>query len=306
LVKLDKVDNLMRLVQSAQMRAAAGIATPTLAAQNLGGSALSDAIARVATRQAEALAPRLMTLQNLNVVSYANLTWQGIRGQAEQVVSFADLAEGSHGRPDVARAAAVELENMRSIVACLHAEFSAIPAVLRLEWSSTLSEFDAAPNLRNLASLPRWAEIAYLDRRQMQTYVDWLFSQVQVSEAKATALINDVIRMALLLASHAPVDRIISGRMARPLTGVGVGVHILMTVQEPAKLRFGMQALLYRGADLIARAKVADIGALEVTAEVIHTSSVKVDLGSDVRIHFDNAASVSLAGASVTRSLFGR
>ncbi len=42
--------------------------------------------------------------------------------------------------------------------------FSGTPAVLRLEWAQTLSEFDAAPNLRNLASLPRWSEIAFVDR----------------------------------------------------------------------------------------------------------------------------------------------
>lgn len=304
--RLDKIDQLVRLVQSAQMRAAAGVATPLLAARALGTGKLVDAIAGVATRQAAVLAPRLAAVQSLNLASFASATWQGIRAQAEPAVSFGDLAEGGHGRPDVARAAAAELENFRRIVACLHAEFSAIPAVMRLEWADTLSEFDAAPNLRNLGNLPRWAEIAYLDRRQMQAYVDWLFAQIQVAQPQAVALINDVVRMCLLLASHAPVDRIIAGHMARPVTGVGVGVHIPLAVANPGRLRVGMQALLYRGADLIARAQVADIGALEVTAEVIHTVAARVDLGNDVSVHFDNAASVSLSSASAVRTLFAR
>ncbi|MDA8128536.1 MAG: hypothetical protein M0Z73_07565 [Betaproteobacteria bacterium] len=304
--RLDKIDQLVRLVQSAQMRAAAGVATPLLAARALGTGKLVDAIAGVATRQAAALAPRLAAVRGLNLASFASATWQGIRTQAEPAVSFGDLAEGGHGRPDVARAAAAELENFRRIVACLHAEFSAIPAVMRLEWADTLSEFDAAPNLRNLGNLPRWAEIAYLDRRQMQAYVDWLFAQIQVAQPQAVALINDVVRMCLLLASHAPVDRIIAGHMARPVTGVGVGVHIPLAVANPSRLRVGMQALLYRGADLIARAQVADIGALEVTAEVIHTVAARVDLGNDVSVHFDNAASVSLSSASAVRTLFAR
>ena len=306
LQQLDKVDHLVRLVQSAQMRAAAGVATPVLAARVLGTSKLGDAIANVAQRQATALAPRLAAVQSLSVASFASATWQGIRAQAEPVVSFADLAEGGHGRPDVARAAAAELENFRSIFACMHAEFSATPAVMRLEWADTLSEFDAAPNLRNLGNLARWAEIAYLDRRQMQAYVDWLFAQIQVVQPQAVALINDVVRMCLLLACHAPVDRIIAGHMARPVTGVGVGVHIPLTVADPGKLRVGMQALLYRGADLIARAQVADIGALEISAQVIHTVSARVDLGNDISVHFDNAASVSLASASAVRTLFAR
>lgn len=306
LLQLDKVDHLVRLVQTAQMRAAAGIATPLLAARALGTDKLGAAIANVAQRQVAALAPRLTAVQSLSVASFASATWQGIRAQAEPVVSFADLAEGGHGRSDVARAAAAELENFRSIVACLHAEFSATPAVMRLEWADTLSEFDAAPNLRNLGNLARWAEIAYLDRRQMQAYVDWLFAQIQVAQPQAVALINDVVRMCLLLACHAPVDRIIAGHMARPVTGVSVGVHIPLTVASPSQLRVGMQALLYRGADLIARAQVADIGALEVTAQVIHTVAAKVDLGNDVSVHFDNAASVSLSSASAVRTLFAR
>ena len=260
----------------------------------------------MATRQAEALAPRLTAIRALDIASVAAGTWQSVRTQAEQVVSFADLAEGGHGRPDVALRAATELEYIRSIVACLHAEFSGISPVLRLEWAETLSEFDAAPNLRNLANLPRWAEIGYIDRRQMQTYVDWLFAQIEPNQPQAVALVNDVVRMCLLLASHAPVDRIITGRLARPVTGVSPGIRIPLTVLDPSRLRVGMQALMYRGENVVARAVVEDLGQLEVSAHVVHTAAAKVDLGDDVRVHFDNAAMVSLNAASAKRTLFGR
>lgn len=315
LQRLDRVDHLVRTLQTAQLRANAGIAMPafslatSLAAALPGGvaaSRLGAAAAQVAVRQSAALAPRLDAIRALDIASIASITWQGLRVQAEQVVSFADLAEGGHGRPDVARAAAVELENIRSIVACLHAEFSAVPAVLRLEWAETLSEFDAAPNLRNLANLPRWSEIGSIDRRQMQAYVDWLFGQIEPNQPQAVALVNDVVRMCLLLASHAPVDRIVSGRLARPVTGVSPGIRIPLTVLEPAKLRVGMQALMYRGESVVARAVVEDVGHLEVSAHVIHTAAAKVDLGDDVRVHFDNAAMVSVSAMSAKRTLFGR
>jgi hypothetical protein len=140
----------------------------------------------------------------------------------------------------------------------------------------------------------------------MQSYVDWLFAQIEPGQPQAVALINDVVRMCLLLASHAPVDRIISGRMARPITGVSVGIRIPLTVQEPAKLRVGMQAVIYKADTIVARALVEDHGQSEVSANVIHTSAAKVDLGDDVRIHFDSAAMVSLSQASAQRTLFGR
>jgi hypothetical protein len=348
--KLDRVDHLVRTLETAQVRALSGIAMPALAVQKttplmamsvgvLAGAQmgaaralgvasavtgfnafsaaaaavqapagkLQAAIAQVATRQAQALAPRLAAVQAIDVAGLAaTATWQGVRAQAEEVVSFADLAEGGHGRADVARAAAAELANIRSITACLHAEFSGVMPSLRLDWAEALSEFDDPPNLRNLASLPRWAEIPYIDRRQMQAYVDWLFAQVEPNQPQGVALVNDVVRMCLLLASHAPVDRIVAGRLARPVTGVVPGVRIPLAVAEPARLRVGMAAVLMRGDNVVARAVVEDVGRLEVSAHVVHTVAARLDLGDDVRVHFDDAAMLSLKAAGAKRTLFGR
>ncbi|KRB18589.1 hypothetical protein [Rhizobacter sp. Root16D2] len=304
LQQLDRLEPMLRLMQSAQLRAVSGIALPQFIQPAVHANALALGIARVATRQVEALAPRLSAMQGFNIAAVATSTWQAVRVQAEAVVSFADLAEGGHGRADVARAAATELQNMRSVVSCLHAEFSGIPAVLRLQWAEMLSEFDAAPNLRNLSSLPRWAEIGYIDRRQMQGYVDWLFAQIVDNVPQAVALVNDVVRMCLLLASHAPVDRIVSGRMARPVTGISTGLRIPLAVLDAAPLRVGMQALLYRNDALVARALVEDLGSAEISARVIHTAADRVDLGDDVRVHFDSSAMVSLRTQASTRTLF--
>lgn len=304
LQQLDRLEPMVKLMQSAQLRAVTGIAVPRPVQPAASATVLAKGIARVATRQVEALAPRLTAMQGFNLAALSTTTtWQSLRVQAEAVVSFGDLAEGGHGRPDVARAAAVELQNMRSIVSCLHAEFSGVPAVLRLQWAELLSEFDDAPNLRNLATLTGWASIGYIDRRQMQAYVDWLFAQIVDNVPQAVALVNDIVRMCLLLASHAPVDRIVSGRMARPVTGISPGVSIPLSVLDAAPLRVGMQALLYRNDALVARALVEDLGA-EISARVIHTSSARVDLGDDVRVHFDSSAMVSLKAQTAGRTLF--
>ena len=63
---------------------------------------------------------------------------------------------------------------------------------------------------------------------------------------------------------------------------------------------------MYRGNALVARAVVEDMGSLEISARVIHTSSAQVDLGDDVRVHFDNTAMVSISAASAGRTLFER
>lgn len=303
--RMDRVEHLQRSLQTAQVRVAAGLAVPRSIVPP-SASKLGQAAARVSSRQAEALAPRMAALQALDLTVLASATWKTVQVQAQQVLSFGDLADGTHGRSDVAQAAATELHGIRSIVACLHAEFCGIAPALRLAWAETLSEFDDAPSLRNLASLPRWSEIDSIDRRQMQAYVDWLFGQVEPNQPQAVALVNDVVRMCLLLASHAPVDRIISGRLARPVTGVSPGIRVPLRVLDAAPVRVGMQAVLYRGDAVVARAVVEDLGALEVSAHVIHTATARLDLGDDVRVHFDDAAMLSLKPASARRTLFGR
>jgi hypothetical protein len=43
----------------------------------------------------------------------------------------------------------------------------------------------------------------------------------------------------------------------------------------------------------MARATVEDVGQGEVSARLVHTSSVQIDLDTDVRVHFDQAKVLS-------------
>lgn len=302
--QLDRPDLLIKTLQAAQLRAKAFM--PLLAAPSPTQNKLGNAIQRVAARQVDLLAPKIAAVQSLNIAALATLTWQGVRTQATQVVSLGDLIDGAHGRTQVAAQAATEFDQIGRIAACLHAEFSGVLPSIRLDWAETLSEFDAAPNLRNLGSLARWSEIGYIDRRQMQSYVDWLFAQIDPLLAQGESMMNDVVRMCLLLASHAPVDRIIAGRLKQPVTGVQPGVRLPLTVFDPSRLRVGMQALMVRAGSVVARATVEDIGAAEVSARVFHTTTAKVDLGDDVRVQFSDAAAVSLGSVKtvMSRALF--
>jgi hypothetical protein len=292
--RLDHTELFVKVLQTAQLRSqllvAGTVAAPPAVAP---ANRLAAAISRVRDQHLQVVTQARALATQIDVSRVRDLTWRGAREQAEQVVSLGDLIDGEHGRGDVARRAAEAFEQLGRIAACLHAEFSAVLPSIRLDWAELFSEFDEAPNLRVLARLLRWAEIPYADRRQMQGYADWLFSRIDPTETRAEALMSDVIRMCLLLASHAPVGRIIAGRLARPVT-VRPGARIPLTVFEPARLRLGMQAIVYRGANVVARALVEDIGVNEVSAHVVHTITTQVDLDAETRVQFAEAEQVSL------------
>jgi hypothetical protein len=234
----------------------------------------------------------------IDTARLATLTWQGAFQQAKEVVSLGDLIAGEHGSGPVARRAADFYDDFAGICTCLHAEFCGVPPALRLGWATQLSEFDVAPSLRNLASLPRWSELDYVDRRQMQAYVDWLFSQASASEPRAHELVNDVVRMCLLLASHSPVDQIIAGRIPRPVT-VRPGVRFPLVALDARKLRLGMEAVVYRANQIVARAVVEDVGGAEISARVVHTVAASVELDETARVQFANPASIRFNATAI-------
>lgn len=297
--QLDRGELLLRTLRGAQWRTALlaqrGIVAPAPAP--VAGSRIATALAQVLTRQAPLLAARVEAVNRLQWPLLATATWQGLRAQVEEVVSLGDLMEGEHGRGEVSRRAAELFDRIASVCSCLHAEFSAVLPSIRLDWAEQMSQFDETPSLRDLSHLPRFSEIGSVDRRQMQAYADWLFARVDPRQPRAEALMNDVVRMCLLLASHAPVGRIVAGRLARPVSQVRPGLSIALAALEPARLRVGMQALVYRNNAVVARAVVEDVGAAEVSARVLHVAAGHESLGTDLRVHFDDAPVVSAAPA---------
>ena len=300
--RLDRPDLLVRTLQSAQIRTQLmtsslqrATATPILAAAP--ANRLIGAVASVQSRQLQVVTQARALATQIDLTRVRDLTWQGVRDQAAQVVSLGDLIDGEHGRGEVARRAAQTFEEIGRMAACLHAEFSEVLPSIRLDWAETLSQFDEAPSLRRLSALARSGEIPYVDRYRMQAFVDWLFGRINATEPRAESLMNDVVRMCLLLASHAPVGRIIAGRLPRPIT-VRPGVRLPLTAFDPARLRVGMEALVYRDSSVVARAIVEDIGASEIATRVIHTTQLQVDLDVNVRVQFSPARAVSLVQAS--------
>ncbi|HEY2294739.1 MAG TPA: hypothetical protein VGM86_28895, partial [Thermoanaerobaculia bacterium] len=218
-VRFDRPDVLLNTLQLAQSRAVADLAPAprfllTAAPAPAPASPAAEGTQKVLTAQRQTLVAQRTELAQLDLTVVARQTWKGAADVAGKVLALGDLVEAPHGRADVARLSARELEDILRVATGLWAGFATVLPALRLDWVERLSQFDAPFDLRRLSNLPRWEEIDVQERRTLQALVDWLFQRIDDGEPQAVATINDLVRVCLLLASHAPVDRIVAGRVA--------------------------------------------------------------------------------------------
>lgn len=301
--KLDRIDILRETVNASVARAQLQVqATPASAGLH------SKAIDAVFTAQYEAVARQRVQIANLDLGEVAVQNWKVIRERASATVSLASLIEAGHGRSDVAAQAARELNDITHIAACLYQMFSEVLPSIRLEWAERLSQYDAPVNLRNLSSLPRWGErkdgkdvIPFLDRRQMQALTDWLYGRVDPLQAEAVSSINDLVRICILLASHAPVNQIISGHVPKPTT-VTKGGRVELAAADFTKVRVGMHVLMYVGSNVVARGVVDDLSSSHVTAQVVHTATPIVSLAEEARVEFGDPDSFGRAALKLLKA----
>jgi hypothetical protein len=154
-------------------------------------------------------------------------------------------------------------------------------------------------NLRSLSVLPNWNTQDYIDRQQMQMLVDWLFAQIDVTINDAVSYMSDLVRTAILLASHAPVNDIIAGEVAAR-TKPAVGGIVPLTLPSPRVAR-GMPVLLYQGGELTARAVVDDLDSQQAYAKVTTIYKDDTFLEAQTQAHFlnDDPQSAMLTKASL-------
>jgi len=293
--RLNNVTLLQETLVSAKNRALVKFAaTPkTLAATT--NSALGMSINKTfVAQQSVVMNYRAQTAQ-LNLANFANLGWKSTRDNAVGNLSLGDLRDAPHGRTDIINEATAELDNIAHVAGCLYESFGGVLPRIRLEWAERLSQYDEEVSLRNLANLPRWGEIEYLDRREMQSLVDWLYSRVDANEREAIAMCDDVVRVAILLASHAPVNEIIAGNVKEEATVIP-GSNLKLNV-DLSKVNIGMGVLVYKGADIVAHAVVDDLTAGIASAKVtkiLPTATTPVQPGTQPGIKINEKAIVQL------------
>ena len=211
-------------------------------------------------------------------------SWSAQVSVLRDVVAVADLLASEAVHAEVVNATSQSLQQISGVATCLYTRVGQAAPVARLAWAEFLRGTGAGVGLSSLAVLPGWNSQDYVDRQQMQLLVDWLFQQVDPANQVAFALMSDVVAVAILLASHAPVDNIIAGAVALQTKPV-VGIPIRLTLPSD-RVAHGMYVHLYSAGTLAARAVVSDLDDSGVTASITDVYNANVVLNANDVAHF--------------------
>ena len=285
LPQLSRLEDLHVTLSGAKKRAATKTTVHPFSKTNFQASdKLLQGLGQALSQSQQRIQVERRKTMTLDLAAFQRLGWQESIQRVPEVVSLGDLIDGNHGRMIASQRAAAEMAMISKVVTCLYMDFSEISAGIRLDWAERLSQYDVPVNLRNLYSLPRFGEIEYIARHNMQRLVDWLYGRVNSKYSDALDMMSDLIRVALLSASHAPVNQLIAGYLPAPIT-VRPG-HFVNIVADLTRVRIGMAVSIASAGATLVRGKVSDISGGQVTAEV-HTvvgNSVQLDGGARVQI----------------------
>ncbi|WP_437723478.1 hypothetical protein [Sorangium sp. So ce861] len=273
--KLDRVELLHGTLAIAKMRAQVVRVTevqPATFRQRALPGRFGQAIVNATQAQQRAVGSVRLQVAQLDLARFAGLGWKETREHAKHVLSLGDLIEANHGRSLVADGAARELAQIGRIAGCLHAQASDVLPAIRLEWAERLSQYEGEDvSLRDLTALPRWGEIPYADRKEIEGLVDWLYGRIDPARAEGLAWMNDLVRVCLLLASHAPVDEIIAGAVVED-TPVHPGKTVPVAI-DPIRVRLGMKVMFFKGQEMVAHGVVDDLVGNQARARIAEASA---------------------------------
>jgi hypothetical protein len=207
----------------------------------------------------------------------ANQSWSAQVSYLANVAAIADLTYADAVHAEVANATSRIVRQISSVATCLYARASLTLPADRLSWAEFLRGPGLTIQLQNLSVLPQWNTQTYSDRQQMQLLVDWLFQQIDTTNYQAMAFISDVIRVCILLASHAPINDVIAGAVTvriQPILGTIVPLNL-----PSVRVASGMFVQLYSKGGLAAEAVVSDFDSSSVRATVtaVHTPGVYLE-----------------------------
>lgn len=271
---LDRLVLVHKALEGAKQQATLR-APPTPLEVGRATSRAGEGVRRVFTAQSQVVSRTRISTANLELGGIQNRSWAELMKQALPLLSLGDLMDAYHSRPDIARLAARELENVAKVATHLYFLLGEVPPRVRMEWAELLSAYDAPWNLRDLGRLPQWNTLAVTNRRELQELTDWLFAQINPEHPDMVNMMNDVVRSAILLASHAPVGEVIAGHLPRPAPvklGTVLDLHV-----DPTRIRVGTHVVLTSGNHLV-QAVVEDLGTGTARARVISASAETVNL----------------------------
>src|SRR5262249_14585645 len=286
LPQLDTIASLTETLAATQQSALAFSAQPRIAfAQQVTHVATQNTLLTAFSR----VAPLRAQAATLQIASPATLPWTDLQRYVKENSSLGDIIGGRHGKPSLAQQAAALHNQIESVATCLYAEFASVAAATRLLWVERYSQFDQPAPLRDLTVLPGYGMLDRETRRRFQAFVDWLFQRVDNRIPDAVNLINDLVRICLLLASHAPVNSLIAGHVPQPVP-VRPGVLIPLKPFNPSQVKVGMEVHVWKARTLVAQGRVEDLGDGEVSARVDKVHAATTTLDQTMQVQFVPAA----------------
>jgi hypothetical protein len=223
----------------------------------------------------------------LNLQLLDKMSWKEVNVKAQDDLSLQDLIESGKGKSGLAQRAARELEDIQDVAVCLYGRMGDVAPAFRLLWADKLSEFDQPVGLENFEVLPQWDQLDFELRRDLQRLGQWLFYRVDRKIPDAVNLMNDLLRICILLASHAPVSSIINGHLPAPVTGK-VGDVVKLAIDK-GLVRVGMEVGIYSGLAVAVQGVVEDLNADEAMVKVTSSQQLTYHLESGARAQFYQA-----------------
>jgi hypothetical protein len=293
---LDRVELMHGLVITARQRTAMVADTgfeSELVTSQLSGR-FGARISAIGRGQLDAVWQARSRVAEIDLNQFAGLSWLESREAAQQLVSIGDLIEGRHGRPPAITEAHATLVQIEKVAGCLWAQAGQVTPLVRLGWAETLDAYEAHHQLVTLSALPRWLDVPYLERKRIQVLAEWLLDQANPSVAATVAWFHDLVRACILLASHSPIDEIISGDVpiATPAgPGTLVPVHI-----DPSRIRIGMHVSFFQASNVVAQGIVEDLVGEHARARIADavTNTLRLEAGTRARFALRGSAAAPL------------
>lgn len=283
--KIDRPALLNEVMAAVQSRAAYSLALPvSVSSAAKSKSTYSAAIVRIFQSNQQTLRTIQAERAQIDATQFVALSWRSQVEYLRAAAALADLIATANIHAEIAIATARLVQQVSSVAACLYTRAGLVLPAVRLQWAEFLRGPGAAENLNNLALLPGWTSLEYVDRQQMQLLVDWLFQQIDRTNNSTIAFFSDVVRTCILLASHAPASAVIPGTLKG--SGVPIVGNPIVLTAPPDHIAHGMGVHIFQGAQLAAEAVVSDLDTQTVTATVTHVHIANAAIDDKSVVHF--------------------
>lgn len=185
--------------------------------------------------------------QRIETTAYRSHSWSRLQAFLQDTATIGDVLNAPRGDLRRIQPLAKELDNLSRVAACLYEQFKAVAPLVRLAWVRQVSEEDdVVVRLDDLSVLPSWELVDRIHRRDLQSLIDWLFSRFNPEHGDGIAYVSDLVRVALLLSGHAPVQRVLDAVVVAPRP-VSLGGIVRLQI-DPARVRVGMHVELFSDA----------------------------------------------------------